>query len=153
MTTPTWFFRNINPKGEFVWKTDRWGEPLRNSVSKPLSTHLPESTVEALPLSYNWQGVTNAIVFVADGKLNELRAWYKERCSGKTKLNDYTDFDTDPGKIDLMVSRPRESHLEIFAVDGHNDRADGFVDFYSCDNLNKLRKRYPKKLVGIVIEN
>ena len=143
----------VTDAGEYVWKTDRWDEPLRNSVSKPLSTFLPESTIEALPLSYNWQGVENAIVFVANGNLKEMQAWYRKRCSAKTKLRDHTDFKFEPAKINLSISRPGESFLEVFAVDGNSEAADGFVAFYSCDNMDRLRKKHPNKIVGIVIEN
>ena len=143
----------INSKGMFVWKTETWDEPIRNAVSKPLSTFLPETLIEALPLSYSWDGVNNAIVFVADGNLEQVRTWYKERCNGKFKLSDHTDFETEPGKIDLMISPPDIGFLEVFAVDGNAETADGFVSFYSCDNMDQLRKKHPTKIIGIVIEN
>jgi hypothetical protein len=145
----------INSLGKFVWKTDRWDEPLRNSVSKPLSTFLPGSMVKALPLSYNWERVKNAIVFVADGNLNDMRAWYKKRCSGKLRLDDNSSIDGEPVKLDLLISRPDAGELEVFAMAGTGDKreVDGFVKFYACSNMNKLRKQYPKKIIGILIEN
>lgn len=146
----------INLEGKFVWKTDRWDEPLRNAVSKPLSTFLPENTVKALPLSYNWERVKNAIVFVADGTLDDLHAWYKQRCTGELRLTGEIEADEgESRKLDLTVFRPDAGFLEVFAMAG-TDNAEsvhGFVEFYSCENMNKLRAEYPKKVIGILIEN
>ncbi|TVQ00717.1 MAG: WG repeat-containing protein [Planctomycetaceae bacterium] len=143
----------INSKGVFVWKTETWDEPIRNAVAKPLSTFLPETLIEALPLSYNWGRVKNAIVFVSDGSLEQVSAWYKERCKGKGKLSDHTDLETEPGKIAMIISQPEIGFLEVFVVDGNAESAEDFVSFYSCDNMDQLRKKYPKKIIGIVIEN
>jgi hypothetical protein len=135
----------INLQGKFVWKTDRWDEPLRNSVSKPLSTFLPETTVKALPLSYNRGGVTNAIVFVADGNLDELRAWYKRQFPD---LEDHTNLDLEPGKLDMTLLRRDVGYLQIEAMTGKE--VDGFVGFYACENMSSLRRQYPKKIIGIL---
>jgi hypothetical protein len=143
----------INSKGLFVWKTEAWDEPIHNAVTEPLSTFLPETLIEALPLSYNWERVKNAIVFAADGDLDQLRTWYKARCQGLIELSDHTDFESEPGKIDLMISPPGVGFLEVFAVDGKAKTADGFVRFYSCKNMDELRRKYPKKIIGILIEN
>lgn len=148
----------INRQGKFIWKSESWDEPLRNSVSKPLSTFLPPSTVEALPLSYNWQRVKNAIVFAADGDLSAFRAWYKKRCSGKLdklELHDDNDLETLPDKVDLTIYRPAAGELEVYAMAGVGDKetVDGFVDFYHCSNMSKLRKQHSKKIIAILIEN
>jgi len=143
----------INRQAVFVWETDTWDEPIRNAVSKPLSTFLPQMLTEALPLSYSWEGVNNAIVFVADGDLEQVRAWYKHRCRGKIKLSDYTDTGNEPAKIELGILPPDIGFLEVFAVDGTAEVADEFVSFYSCDHMDQLRKKHPKKIIGILIEN
>ncbi|TVP95369.1 MAG: WG repeat-containing protein, partial [Planctomycetaceae bacterium] len=143
----------INSKGVFVWKTETWDEPIRNAVSEPLSTFLPETLIEALPLSYNWGRVKNAIVFVSDGSLEQVSDWYQKRCKGKGKLSDYTDFEAEPGKIAMIISQPEIGFLEVFVVDGNAESADEFVSFYSCANMDQLRKKHAGKIIGIVIEN
>lgn len=145
----------INSQGEFVWKTDCWDEPLRNSVSKPLATFLPETTLKALPLSYNWERVKNAIVFVADGDFDDLQSFYKKRCSGQFKLKDNTDVEREFAKLEMTIYRSSASFLEVYAMAGTADKetVDGFVEFYACSNMFKLRSQYPKKFIGILIEN
>jgi hypothetical protein len=145
----------INLQGDFVWKEDHWNPPLRNSVSKPLLTFLPESKLEALPLSYNWERVKNAIVFAANGSLKELHSWCKRKFSRKGKILDGTDFDVDPYKLDLTIFRSKAGHVEVYAMAGTGDKGEvkAFVNFYCCRNMSALHRRYPKKIVGILIEN
>ncbi len=143
----------INTSGDFVWKTDRWDTPLRNSVTKELSEFLPEGLIEAKPLSYNWEKVNNAIVFAAEGDVAEIQEWYKSKFEDKYEFSNQTDFDSEPGKLDFYISRPESPSLEIFVIDGTQESADGFVRFYSCKNMDHLRSKYPKKVIGIVIEN
>lgn len=145
----------INRQGDLIWQTDDWNRPLRNSVSKPLSTFLPESTVEALPLSYDWEGVRNAIVFVADGNIEEMHSWCKKKFSRKGEIFDGTDIDADPCKLDLTIYRKRGGHVEIYAMAarGNKEEVMGFINFYCCRNMKALHRRYPKKIIGILIEN
>jgi hypothetical protein len=91
----------INRQGDFVWRTDEWDEPVRNSVSKPLSDFLPPGTVAALPLEYNWGGVANAIVFASSGPLDSVAPWLAERYGD---FFEFSDDSTLPGSLDLVFS-------------------------------------------------
>lgn len=140
----------INKQGEFVWKTDQWEEPSRNSVSKPLSTFVPENAMEVMPFSNNWVGVKNAIVFAYPDNVKSLRRWYKKRCDDSIKLNDNS---TDKHGLELDLWKYGDFHIEVFAVDHKNEEADSFFHFYLCDNLDSLREKHPKSIIAIVLEN
>ena len=88
-----------------------------------------------------------------DGTLEEIRADYRKRSKGKAKLDDFTDYSIEPGKLDLMISPPKMGFIEVFAVDEKSESKKGFVSFYSCSNMDDLFKKYPKKVIGIIIEN
>jgi hypothetical protein len=145
----------INRQGELVWRSDHWTLPPRNSVSKPLSAFLPESTVEALPLSYNWEGVKNAIVFVADESLEEMHSRCKKTFSRKGRVFDGTSFDVDAHKLELTIYRNRGGHVELYAMAARRNKEEvkGFINFYHCRNMMALHKKYPKNIIGILIEN
>ena len=145
----------INRQGELVWRSDHWNLPPRNSVSKPLSAFLPESTVEALPLSYNWEGVKNAIVFTAEGNLEEMHSMCKRKFFRKGRIFDGTSFDVDAHKLELTIYRKRGGHVEVYAMGarGNKEEVKGFINFYHCRNMMALHKKYPKNIIGILIEN
>ena len=143
----------INTTGDFVWQTDRWNEPCRNSIAEPLSAFLPESTIKAMPLSYNMARVENAIVFVAGGTMDELRTWYEKRCAGVIELDESTNNECKEEEMKLSIySNPGELFIEAILIDGNADEADNLVRYYSCSNLKSLRKKYPKETIGILIE-
>ncbi len=147
----------LNRSGEIVWATENWALPLQYSVREPLKSYLPGFVLEAMPLSYNWD-CENAIVFVCDGKLERLR----EHCLGKrsteVEVHDNTDYESEPGKIDLTISFEGVAYLEVYAMHGDVESkdiedTDYFVRFYHCENMSALRRKYPNKTIGIIIEN
>ena len=108
-------------------------------------------------MSYNWD-CENAIVFVCDGKLEQLRKYYLGKRSKNVKVNDFTDNKLEPGKINMTISFEGVAFLEVFAMHGDlesNDAedTDSFVAFYSCKNMDVLRKKFQGKTIGIILEN
>jgi WG containing repeat len=147
----------INQAGKIVWSTKHWELPLQYSIREPLQSYLPNFGTEALPLSYNWD-CENAIVFVCDGNLEMLRKFYLARRSADVKVEDNTNYDSEPGKIDISISFPGVAYIEIYAIQGdaeskNAEETDDFVSFYACENMAALRKKYPNKTIGIIIEN
>lgn len=147
----------VNRSGKIAWSTRNWERPLQNSIRKPLQSYLPDFGLEAVPLSYNWD-CENAIVFVCDGNLEQLRKYYLAKRSAGVEVNDYTDYETEPGKLNMMISFAGVAYLEMFAMHGDQESkdpvdTDGFVSFYSCGNMNALRKKFPGKTIGIILEN
>ena len=122
-------------------------------MKEPLSTFLPPAVIEAHPLSYNWQRVENSIVFAAEGTRQELTAWYQKRCTGTTRLDDQSDPEYEPGKTDLVITTPKGTEIEMYAIDATYAERKGWANFYSCENLDALRKKYRTKILGILIEN
>ena len=147
----------VNRSGKIVWSTKNWELPLQYSIREPLQSYLPDFGLEAMPLSYNWD-CENAIVFVCDGKLEQLRNYYLGKRSNAVEVNDYTDYETEPGKLDMMISFDGVAYLEVFAMYGDQESkdaegTDGFVRFYSCNNMDELRKKFPGKTIGIILKN
>ncbi|MEM9644517.1 MAG: WG repeat-containing protein [Planctomycetota bacterium] len=149
----------VNRSGKIVWSTKNWELPLQYSIREPLRSYLPSFGLEAMPLSYNWD-CENAIVFVCDGKLAQLREHFLGKRSAKVEVIDYTNDETEPGKLDLMISFEGVAYLEVFAMHGDPEaeakdaeNADGFVSFYDCENMHALRKKFPGKTIGIILEN
>jgi hypothetical protein len=156
------FFRGseqgyVNRSGKVVWSTKNWELPLQYSIRDPLQSYLPSFGLEALPLSYNWD-CENAIVFVCDGQLEQLRNYYLGKRSADVKVNDYTDYRTEPGKLNMQISFEGVAYLEVFAMSGDQESknaedTDSFVSFYQCENMEALRKKFPGKTIGIILEN
>ena len=147
----------VNRSGDIVWATKNWPLPLRYSIRDPLKSYLPDFAVKAMPLSYNWD-CENAIVFVCDGSLETLRKWYLKKRSETVKVRDHTDYDSEPGKLSMMISFDGVAFLEVYAMCGDQEstsveQTDNFVRFYSCKSMDELRRQYPKKTVGIILEN
>lgn len=147
----------LNRSGQIVWSTTNWELPLRNSVRPPLQSYLPDFVLEAMPLSYNWD-CENAIVFVCDGSLEMLRQYYVNRGADGVNVRDYTNYDIDPGKIDIRLLLEGGGYLEVYAAQGDLECEDaentnGFVSFYHCKNMYDLRERRPCNTIGILIEN
>ena len=147
----------VNRSGKVVWSTRNWELPLQYSIRDPLQSYLPNIGFEAMPLSYNWD-CENAIVFVCDGELEQLRNFYLGKRSAAVKVNDYTDYEMEPGKLNMKISFEGVAYLEVFAMYGDQESknaedTDSFVGFYHCENMNELRKKFPKKTIGIILEN
>ena len=147
----------VNRSGKVVWSTKNWELPLQYSIRDPLQSYLPNFGLEAMPLSYNWD-CENAIVFVCDGKLEQLRKYYLGKRSTAVEVKDYTDYQTAPGKLDMMISFEGVAYLEVFAMYGDQESTDAedtdsFVNFYHCENMDELRKKFPGKTIGIILEN
>lgn len=147
----------VNRSGKIVWSTKNWELPLQYSIREPLQSYLPNFGLEAIPLSYNWD-CENAIVFVCDGKLQQLRKYYLDKRSAEVKVNDFTDYKLEPGKLKMMISFEGVAFLEVFAMHGDQESKDAedtdyFVSFYHCENMNELRKKFPGKTIGIILEN
>jgi hypothetical protein len=82
----------------------------------------------------------------------------KAPSSGTVEVNDYTDYDTEPGKLTIKIAFQGVAYLEVFAMHGDQEstgaeETDSFVGFYSCESMSALRKKYPGKTIGIIIEN
>jgi hypothetical protein len=137
----------INQRGEFVWKTDRWDEPIRNAVVEPLSDFLPPNTVESLPLEYNWQGVTNAIVFASNEPFDSLQPWFTKTFGRRFKLLSEND---EPGQIDISFFGEERSG-SFHAVDATGDNVEGLIGFYASINMRLLRERHRPVVIGILI--
>ena len=147
----------VNRSGKIVWSTKNWELPLQYSIREPLQSYLPNFGLEAMPLSYNWD-CENAIVFVCDGKLEKLRKYCLGKRSAEVEVKDYTDYELEPGKLNLMISFEGVAYLEVFAMNGDQESqdaedTDSFVSFYHCQNMNELRKKFPGKTIGIILEN
>lgn len=147
----------VNRSGIIVWSTKHWELPLQYSIREPLQSYLPTFGLEAMPLSYNWD-CENAIVFVCDGNLEMLRKYYLERRSADVEVKDYTDYDSEPGKLSIMISFKGVAYLEVYAMHGDQESRDTedtdyFVSFYHCENMSVLRKKHPDKIIGIILEN
>lgn len=147
----------VNRSGKIVWSTRNWELPLQHSIQEPLKTYLPNFGLEAMPLSYNWD-CENAIVFVCDGGLEKLRTYYLGKRSADVEVKDYTDYELEPGKFSIKISFEGVAFLEVFAASGDQEskapeNTDSFVSFYSCQNMNALRDKYPNKTIGIILEN
>jgi hypothetical protein len=147
----------VNRSGKVVWSTKNWELPLQYSIREPLQSYLPNFGLEAMPLSYNWD-CENAVVFVCDGKLDQLRGYLLDKRSAEVEVNDYTDNESEPGKLNIMISFEGVAYLEVFAMHGDQesndaDDTDYFVSFYSCKNMDVLRKKFPGKTIGIILEN
>ena len=57
-----------------------------------------------------------------------------------------------------MISFEGVAYLEVFAMNGDQESqdaedTDSFVSFYHCQNMNELRKKFPGKTIGIILEN
>lgn len=147
----------VNREGAIVWSTSQWELPLQYSIRNPLKSYLPDFSNEAKPLSYNWD-CENAIVFVCDGNLERLRKFYLSKRSDDVEVKDYTDYGSEPGKINMMISFDGVAYLEVYAMQGDAESEDSedtdyFVSFYHCESMDALRKKYPDKTVGIILEN
>nr|WP_161501413.1 WG repeat-containing protein [Rhodopirellula sp. SM50] len=147
----------VNRSGKIVWSTKNWELPLQYSIRDPLQSYLPNFGLEAMPLSYNWD-CENAIVFVCDGELEKLRRYCLAKRSAEVEVNDYTDYELEPGKLNMTISFEGVAYLEVFAMHGDQESrdaedTDSFVSFYHCQNMNELRKKYPDKTIGIILEN
>lgn len=143
----------IDQTGKMVWRTDRWDEPLRNSLREPLASLLPKSTIEALPFSRNRGGVKNAVVFVASESVESLRQWFLAMRAKDLEVHDRTTYEYNPGQIGLSIWG--ESQFDVSAIEGGDEEADadGFVESFACENMESLRTKYPKNTIGIIIED
>lgn len=139
----------INQQGDFVWKTDRWDEPIHNSVRKPLSDFLPPNTVASLPLEYNWQSVANAIVFATNEPVDSLQPWFTKEFGRRFELHEENN---EQGQFDISVFGDAFSG-SFHAVDVNSPNADGFVEFYSSENMDQLMEQYKPAALGIIIQN
>ena len=138
----------IDQHGEFVWNTDRWDEPIRNEVVKPLSEFLPPNCVESLPLEYNWQGVENAIVFASNTRFESLPSWFTEAFANRYEVIDDSD---EPGQIDIRFSGDNLSG-SLHAIDATSDETvEGFIGFYASKNMELLMERHEPIVLGILI--
>ncbi len=147
----------VNRSGEIVWATKNWELPLQYPIRDPLQSYLPTFGLKAMPLSYNWD-CENAIVFVCDGKLEQLRKYYLGKRSTAVEVKDYTDYEMEPGKLNMMISFEGVAYLEVFAMYGDQEAndaedTDSFVSFYHCENMDELRAKFPGKTIGIILEN
>ena len=147
----------VNRSGKIVWSTPNWELPLQYAIRDPLQSYLPELGLEAMPLSYNWD-CENAIVFVCDGKLEELRKFYLDKRSSNVEVKDHTNYESEPGKLNITISFDGVAYLEVYAMYGDEESKSGedtdhFVSFYNCENMSAFRKKYPNKTVGIILEN
>jgi hypothetical protein len=140
----------INQRGEFVWETTVWDEPLRYSVTPPLSDLLPPQTIEALPLDYNWGTIRNAIVFASDVSWEKLLIWYEQQLASEYEVR--RDPSSPPGCVTLDLFR--EGFVgSLHATHGESDDARGFIEFYGSKDLNGLRNRYPNAICGVLIQD
>jgi hypothetical protein len=137
----------IDKQGEFVWKTDRWDEPIRNAVKKPLSDFLPPETVKALPLEYNWQHVENAIVFASNVRFDSLRPWLTRTFGSRFKLR---HADDEHGVININFYGD-EILGSFHAVDVKSEALEGFIGFYASKNMKLLLEEHRPAAVGILI--
>ena len=147
----------VNRSGKIVWSTSNWELPLQYSIREPLQSYLPNFGLEAMPLSYNWD-CENTIVFVCDDNLEKLRRYCLGKRSAEVEVDDHTDYESEPGKLNNMISFKGVAFLEVFAMHGDQESkdaedTDSFVSFYSCENMNALREKYPGKTIGIILEN
>ena len=147
----------LNRSGNVVWSTKTWELPLQYSIREPLKSYLPNFGLEAMPLSYNWD-CENAIVFVCDGDLDKLRKCCLAKRSAEVEVNDHTNYELEPGKLNITISFEGVAYLEVFAMHGdqeskNSEGTDTFVSFYHCQNMNVLREKYPDKTIGIILEN
>jgi hypothetical protein len=146
----------VNRSGKIVWSTQKWELPLKYSLRDPLQSLLPDFGLEAMPLSYNWD-CENAIVFVCDGNLEKLRKFYLDKRSADVEVKDHTNYVLEPGKLDFNISIDG-AFIEVFAMHGDAEsksaeNTDFFVSFYHCESMSELRKKYPNKTIGIMLEN
>lgn len=144
----------VNRSGKIVWSTRNWELPLQYSIREPLQSYLPDFVLEAMPLSYNWD-CKNAIVFVCSGDLEKLQKFCLEKQSTEVKVTDHSN-EFEPGQLQISISFEGVAFLEVFAMHPEPKDAeniDGFVGFYHCDNMYALRKKYPDKTIGIILEN
>ena len=139
----------INRRGEFVWKTDRWDEPIRNAVEKPLADFLPPNTAESLPLEYNWQGVENAIVFASNDAFDSLQPWFTQKFWKRFKL---LDENGEPGQVDISFFGEDLSG-SFHVVDAKGENLQGFIGFYASRNMKLLMERHKPAVLGILIMN
>jgi len=139
----------INQRGEFVWKSDHWDEPIRNSVEKPLSDFLPPNTPESLPLEYNWQGVENAIVFASNEPFCLLQPWFTKKFGRRIKLLNENET---PGQLHISFFGDELSG-SFHAVDARGENVEGFIGFYASDNMKLLMERHRPAVLGILILN
>lgn len=138
----------INKRGEFVWQTDCWDEPLHNRVEGLLAGFLPPHTKEALPLDYNWGRVDNAIVFASDSSLEAIEGWLDRTFGEQFKV----EFDNStPGQ--LGVDFRSEKWIEVYAVDVHRGDFESFLSFYASENAKLLLDKHQPRVLGILIEN
>jgi hypothetical protein len=147
----------VNRSGKVVWSTTNWELPLKYSIREPLESYLPNFGLEALPLSYNWD-CKNAIVFVCDGNVQKLREFFLNKQSDAVRVKDWTNFESEPGKVEMWLYFEGVTKLEVYAMHGDDESNDpeetnNFVEFYSCKNMDGLRTKYPGKTIGIIIEN
>ena len=147
----------LNRSGKVVWSTKNWELPLKNAIREPLKSFLPNFGLQAMPLSYNWD-CENAIVFVCDGNLEQLRRYLLGKRSADIEVRDHTNYTVEPGKLDMTISFEGVAYVEVFAMQGDQEskdveETDGFVSFYHCENMYALRKEFPGKTIGIILEN
>lgn len=137
----------INKQGTFVWKTDRWEKPIRNSVKGPLKDFLPPGTIEALPLDYNWDGVKNSIVFATNEPIEELRLWFKKKLGKQVKF--FSDVLED-GRLELDFSSDALA-ASFYAMDMKTKDGVAHADFYGSKNMRLLQEKHKPAVVGILI--
>ncbi|WP_425617449.1 WG repeat-containing protein [Anatilimnocola sp. NA78] len=139
----------INRQGEFVWKTDCWDEPIRNTEKSPLAAYLSPATLEALPLEYNWQGVANSIVFVADESLAAFRSWLGQLSGTEFSFSDESE---DPTALNINFSTAQFSG-SVHAVDVQSGDVESFLSFYSSKNMRHLLNKHQPSVMGILIQD
>ena len=147
----------INRDGKIVWSTHQWDLSLQYSVGPPLINYLPTCRIEVLPFSRNWD-CKNIIVFAFDGTVEELRKWFLQLASKAVEVSDHTDFNREPGKLEISITADDLGFTEIYALHGDYetsdpDETDGFVDHYCCENMIGLRREYPQRTIGIMFEH
>ena len=107
--------------------------------------------------SRNWD-FKNIIVFAFDGTVDELRKWFLQLASDAVEVSDHTDFNLEPGKLDISITAEDIGFTEVYATHGDYETADpsetdGFVDHYCCENMTALRRKYPQRTIGIIFEH
>ncbi len=142
----------VDRTGRLVWQTDQWEQPNRNGVRPPLSDFLPVNLLEAIPLSYNWMGIRNAILFSAGGELSALLDWYRRRFTIEVDYENQSIYDDRLEGIQFRILGAHERPIEVTAVDGATDEVEEFSAFLGCSNLEELKRKRPTAIHGMLID-
>jgi hypothetical protein len=137
----------INRRGDVIWQTNCWDEPVRNAVCQPLSDFLPPGTLEAQPLEYNWQGVQNAIVFAANDLFEVLPQWYESAFQRDYQLSTSNE---ESGRV--SISFPGDAlRGSVQLVDVQDGDVASFFSFYASPNSKRMLEQHRPTVLGILI--